>query len=378
MSYWQLYRQELQAILADKAILVTLFGGIVFYAFMYPLPYLHEVATEQAVVVVDNDSSSASRQIIRHADASPKVEIVGQAASLSEAEQWIADGRAHGVMVIPEGFRRNLLLAHGSTLAYGGDANFFLVYSAIAEGLITVDLDSAKRLQVLGMLARGENPKKAELTVNAIKLNSVPAFNPSLGYMSYIVPAVMVLVLHQTLLIGSGILGAGQWRHAGYWQTQKPLTLVLSRVMAFFTLYLIFASFYLGYCHYHYRLTVQGHLHEVMLMMLPFLLASSAFGIAVSCLYLRRDMPTQIVLLISMPILFASGLIWPLELIPQAIVWLSQLIPATPGIVGMVKLNQMAAPWHSVFYEWLQLWLLFGVYLLIAVKGVSYRQKQFS
>ncbi|GLP96972.1 ABC transporter permease [Paraferrimonas sedimenticola] len=378
MTWWQLIKTDLKAILADRAILVTLFGGIVFYAVMYPLPYLNQVPTEQAVVVVDSDDSTLSRQLIRHADASPQVAIVARLASESQAQTWVREGRAQGMLIIPEGFRRKLMLGQGTTVAFGGDANYFLVYSAIAQGLVSVNLDMAKQVQKTGMLARGQNPRLAELSVNAIQLNSLPAFNPSLGYMSYIVPAVMLLVLHQTLLIGAGIIGAGQWGKPGYWSQVSPARLLLARLTALMILYLGFSSFYLGICHHVYELPVRGAFSQVTLLMLPFLLASAAFGIALSCLLKGRDRPTQLVLLISMPILFASGLIWPVELIPEPIRLITEVIPAVPGIMAMVKLNQMGADWSAVHNDWLQLWALTLGYLLLAFYGIRYRQAQLS
>lgn len=375
MSFLQLILAELKAIVADKAIAVTLFGGVLFYSVLYPLPYLHQVPTEQQLVVVDLDHSSLSRRLIRHADASAKISVIGQVTSITQAQSWIESGRAHGLLVIPEGFRRNLLLGRGVTLSYGGDASYFLIYSAVAEGLVAAGMDAGKQVQLIGMLAKGEAPKKAELSLNSVKINSVPAFNPSLGYTPYVVPGLFLLILHQTLLIGTGILGAGQWRNKGYWSELSPLKLVCGRLSAFMLLYLFFTSFYIGFCFYWYQVSVQASLGVVALWMLPFLLATGAAGIALSTLFSRRDLPTQVLLLVSMPIMFVSGFVWPLALIPEPLIWLSQLVPAVPAIMGMLELNQMGAAWSSVLPKWLQLWGLFGVFSLLAIYGVSKRLK---
>ena len=375
MSFWQLVSAELKAIVADKAIAVTLFGGVLFYSVLYPLPYLHQVPTEQQLVVVDLDRSSLSRRLIRHADASAKISVIGQVTSISQAQSWIESGRAHGLLVIPEGFRRDLLLGKGVTLSYGGDASYFLIYSAVAEGLVTAGMDAGKQVQLLGMLAKGEAPKQANLSLNSVKINSVPAFNPSLGYTPYVVPGLFLLILHQTLLIGTGILGAGQWRRKGYWRDVSPLQLVCGRISAFMLIYLFFSSFYVGFCFYWYQVSVQASLTLVALWMLPFLLATSAAGIALSSLFVRRDLPTQVLLLVSMPIMFVSGFVWPLALIPEPLIWLSQVIPAVPAIMGMLELNQMGASWTSVMPKWLQLWALFAIFFMLAWYGVMRRLK---
>jgi len=373
MSFWQLTIQELKAIFADKSIMMTVFGGVIFYAILYPLPYLHQVPTDQQLVVVDHDLSSVSRQLIRHADASAKVQVVASVGSIENAKDWIETGKAHGLLVIPAGFRRDLLLGRGVTLSYGGDASYFLVYSAVVEGLIAAGLDESQQVQRLGLLAKGVSAQSASRQLEVVKLNSIPVFNPSLGYTPYIVPGLFLLILHQTLLIGTCVLGASQWKATGYWQQSTPIALLCSRMTAFALLYTLLTSFYVGYCYYWYDVSLQATLGSVALLLLPFLIATTAAGIALSCLFTRRDLPTQVLLLLSMPILFVSGFVWPTALIPQPVVLLSQVFPAVPAIMGMLELNQMGASWQSIMPKWLQLWALAAVYLGLAYWGLKTR-----
>ncbi|MGI2039331.1 ABC transporter permease [Shewanella frigidimarina] len=378
MNFWQLIVAECKAILADKAIVMTLFGGVLFYSVLYPLPYLNQVPTEQQVVVVDHDNSSLSRLVTRHADASAKIKILANANSIDQAQAWIDQGKAHGLLVIPANFRRDLLLGKGATLSYGGDASYFLIYSAVAEGLVSAGIDASKQVQLIGLLARGQNPQLAQQAVNSVNINSVPAFNPSLGYTPYVVPGLFLLILHQTLLIGTGILGAGQWRKPGYWQQVRPVTLVLARLSVFMMIYALFSSFYLGFCFYWYKVSVVATVVEVGLFMLPFLLATGSLGIYLSSLFNRRELPTQLYLLVSMPILFVSGFVWPIALIPEPLVLASQVIPAVPAIMGMLELNQLGAGWSAVMPKWLQLWGLFAVFVTMAIVAIARKQKSVS
>ncbi|MEZ9819374.1 ABC transporter permease [Shewanella sp. 10N.286.45.A1] len=373
MSFLQLILAELKAILADKTIVLTVFGGVLFYAILYPLPYLNQVPTDQQLVVVDHDNSSLSRQLIRHADASPKIKVVAKVGSIDEAKSWIETGRAHGLLVIPADFRRDLLLGRGVTLSYGGDASYFLIYSAVAEGLIAAGLDAGKNVQRLGLLAQGSGAQAADKSLDVVKLNSIPAFNPSLGYTPYIVPGLFLLILHQTLLIGTSILGASQWRETGYWQQISPFKLICGRMAAFMFIYTLLTSFYVGYCYYWYDVSLQASFGQVALLLLPFLLATTAAGIAFSSLFIRRDLPTQVLLLISMPILFVSGFVWPTALIPESVVAMSQIFPAVPGIMAMLELNQMGASWQSIMPQWLHLWAMVAIYFSFAYWGTKRR-----
>ncbi|NMT50492.1 ABC transporter permease, partial [Vibrio parahaemolyticus] len=39
MTLWQLIKAELKAVLTNPVVTLTVFGGVVFYSFLYPLPY---------------------------------------------------------------------------------------------------------------------------------------------------------------------------------------------------------------------------------------------------------------------------------------------------------------------------------------------------
>ena len=62
-------------------------------------------------------------------------------------------------------------------------------------------------MKVARLLSHGEALPQAAMGWNAVALNMLPVFNPTMGYVNYVVPAVFVLILHQVLLMGTGILG---------------------------------------------------------------------------------------------------------------------------------------------------------------------------
>lgn len=374
MSYWRWIITDIVTMTRDKAIALTLFGGVLFYSVLYPLPYINKVATDQSVVVVDLDHSSLSRQMIRYADANSQVKVVARAGSVEDAKAMIDQDQAKGLLVIPAGFRRDLLRGQQVTLSFAGDASYFLIYSAVVRGLTTAGLDVGSQLQLQGLLANGVQPEAAVRQVAPVSLNEVAVFNQGLGYPGYVVPGLFLLILHQTVFIGMGILGAGQWRKTGYWQQFSPLTTVCLRMVSFSLVYTFLSAFYIGWCYYYYDVGRLASLGQVLLLMLPFLLATTAAGMAFSTLFVRRDLPTQVMLLTSMPILFVGGFVWPLSLIPDPLIWLSQIVPAIPGMMAMLELNQMGASWAQIMPLWLQLWGLCVVYLILAVWGVRRRR----
>ncbi len=64
-------------------------------------------------------------------------------------------------------------------------------------------------------MARGIMQEQAVSTRDPLPLISFPLFNATGGYATYVVPAVLVLMLQQTLLIGVGLL-SGTQREKGF------------------------------------------------------------------------------------------------------------------------------------------------------------------
>ncbi|HOO42055.1 MAG TPA: ABC transporter permease, partial [Syntrophales bacterium] len=202
-----LYRHELQAVIQDRGVLLIFIGAVIIYSFFYPIPYLPEVLKEVPVVAVDEDHTALSRKLIRMADAGDLVRISGQASTVAEAEKRIKAGKASGVLVIPREFERKVLRGENATVGLFCDASYFLVYRQAMTGLLAATKTLSAGIEIRKLQGRGTMAAHAKAVRNPVLLINRPLFNPTEGYASYVVPAVMVLILQQTLLIGIGMLG---------------------------------------------------------------------------------------------------------------------------------------------------------------------------
>jgi len=61
---------ELRSIFRDPGVLIIMVAAIAFYSFVYPLPYAREVLNQVPLIVIDQDHSALSRQLVRMVDAS--------------------------------------------------------------------------------------------------------------------------------------------------------------------------------------------------------------------------------------------------------------------------------------------------------------------
>ncbi|MBU0969506.1 MAG: ABC transporter permease [Proteobacteria bacterium] len=383
MSLFQLFKAELGAVFTNIALLLTLFGGVLFYSVLYPLPYVTQVPREQQVVVVNLDDSQFARRLVRMVDATAQVQIHSQASSLAQAEERMIEKKLAGILVVPENFYRDLLLGRRPSLAFAGDASYFLVFGTVLEGMSAAGTTLAAEIKVTQSLLSGQALALAQAQHHAINLGLHALFNETQGYVNYVIPAVFVLILHQTLIMGMGILGGSENEQQKegktvHWQTASPAALLLARTLIFIIIYTLLSLYYYGPAYAYYDIPRLAAMGDLALLNLVFLLPVSFLGICLGAVLPRRELATLIVLLSSMPLVFACGFVWPISAIPGPINTLMQLIPAVPAIKAFILLNQMGADFRQIFPQVLHLTILTAGYGLSAFLLLTRRMNRFA
>ncbi len=159
---------------------------------------------------MDEDGTQLSRRLAFMADSTPEVQLVAQRNTLDEAKALLLHGEAKGILYIPRHFYRDIMQGKSVTVSYSADASYFLIYGAIAQSLATVGGTAGAQVKVARLLAQGEGIPAASSQWQATSLNVVPIFNPTMGYVDYVVPGVFMLILQQILLMGCACSVAGQ------------------------------------------------------------------------------------------------------------------------------------------------------------------------
>ena len=345
-------KAELKAIFKDPVVMLIVFGGVLFYSFLYPLPYSHQIPREQKITVVNLDKSLVSYQLERMVDATPQVQIVKRDATIEDAKTSFLNHDVVGILVIPEYFYKDLTLGKSPTLCYSGDASFFLIYGTIIEGLINTSGTLAAKTKISRMVMEGQPLALAKNSYSATQINLKPTFNPRTGYLDYVVPGVFLLILQQTLVIAVGVMGTTQKSGVGYWTEVSVLHLMILRCLIFVGIYYLLALYYFGGALSLHGIPTIGRASEILTLLFPFFTTCCFIGICLGTWIPRRELVTIVVLFSSMPLVFSAGFIWPVEAIPTPIVWMSKLFPSTPGILGMLALNKMGAQWNQIAPQW--------------------------
>ena len=367
MSFVEVFKGEAKLVFSDMAIVLTIIAGVILYSFLYPQPYAKESVSKLSVSAVDLDRSELSRSILYKLNATPQIEILRRDMSIKDAQKALIEAKIKAIVVIPAHFQRDITLGMSPTIAVGADSSYFLVYGAVLEGAMQAVLTNAATIKV-GELLKSEVPlSKAKEAFTPYSLNAINLFNKDNSYIEYVVPAVFIIILQQTLLIGLGILGGGinERRRAGiegYYDKAKPYQLILSRVIIFGGIFFAHMLFYFGFSYETFGILHVANMAELLMFGFIFLLAVIMLGIVLGSLFSSREIATPLILFSSLPLVFSAGFIWPVESIPAFIKYTAYLSPSTPAIQGFLHLNQMGASFSMVQGEYVILILQILIY----------------
>ncbi|MBS1180498.1 MAG: type transporter [Proteobacteria bacterium] len=330
----------LNAIWADKGARSTMLGATLFFSVFFPQPYLSEVVRDMPVAVIDQDGSTLSREVIRRIDAADAVAVARYAADMPSARALFLKREVHGIVVVPPKFEQDLLAGRAAPLATFSDGGYFLLNSVMSSALSNAARSLGAEVQVGRLTASGVDMTQAMAIVEPLRVTAVPLFNPTGGYASFVLPAVFVLILQQTLLMGIGNLKAGR-RPAG------PLS-TLADTVVYVGLYALWAGVVLVLLPWVYRLPRIGDIAVMYAVVVPFLFAVTAMGFAVARLIPTREGVIFFLVVLGMPLFFLSGVSWPTEAMPELLHVLSLAIPSTTAVPALVRVNQMGADIQSV------------------------------
>ena len=354
--------QEMKQVFKDEGVLIFFIIVPLAYPLLYSWIYNNEVVHEVPVVVVDDSHSFLSRQFIRQCDASPDVHVVSYAADMDEAQSLVSRQIVKGIYYIPSDFGTNINRMQQAVIGVYCDMSLMLTYKAIYQTAVAVTQQMGSEIQtrISGHYTRREEV----ISARPLDFADVPIFNPTGGYGNFILPGVLILILQQTLVLGIG-LSAGTAREENRYHDLIPIDphyqgvfrIVGGKLLCYFMIYAVMGAYLTLVVPRLFSFVAMVHWHDLLAVMLPYILACIFFGMLVSCLVRYRENVMLLMVFVSVPLLFLSGVSWPQSSIPGFWQGISWLFPSTFGVRAFVRMNTMGATLDDVAFEYRVLWL---------------------
>ncbi len=373
LDIYYVWMNELKIVLKDPAILIIFFLVSFGYPVLYTYIYNNEVVRDVKVVVVDDSHSSLGREFVRKMDASPDVRIVGRAADMAEAKELMYSKEAYGILYIPSDFSRNLHSNKQTQVNVYADMSSLLFYKAILLSATEVSLDMGADIRVSDMGFKSQEEDR--VTMQAVSNEWVTLYNVPNGFASFLIPAVLILIIQQTLVLGVSTLVGTHNDKKAYTiashtsRTRKNINafkLTLGKAFCYATVYMFLSVWIIRIVPYLFSLPQIGSPLTIAIFLVPFILAATFFAMTISYMCSQREFAMPLFVFTSVLFVFLSGISWPWTNMPEPLKAVAMLIPSTPGIHGFVKINTMGAGLSDVMPEYIALWIHVGVYWLTA------------
>lgn len=273
--------REFRAISTSYAVLLVLVGGIFLYGLLYNYMYAPNHVTGAPVVVVDHSHSSLSREYARLLDATPQVDIYGYEADFREAEELMKQQKAVGILYLPRDFADRVFRGEEAVFVLYASTNAFLYYLSLQEASAYVMLAISDTYRTSGIVFLPLTAIMAVATAPApINLSGTVLYNYTEGYGSYLIPAVLMLILFQTLMMVIGMLNGEEHYTGGLREYLSfgagwgsALRIVCGKTFVYCMLYAVFALFLLGLIPRLFSVPHIGHGLDIVVMLIPFFLS---------------------------------------------------------------------------------------------------------
>ena len=366
----EVWAYAMRAALFDEGVVVFFVVVPLLYPLLYAYLYNNESVREVPTVVVDNSHSQLSREFTRRVDASADVQIISHCQDMEEAKEMIHRRDAYCLIYIPQDFEKDVAEHRQSTVELYSDMSGLLYYKAVLSSCTEVSLDMNKEIKA--QLIPGATEEQISVFQYPIEYKYVPMFNTQSGFATFLIPAVLMMIIQQTMVLGVGMM-AGEEREkvrkgiASHWIIGKnPIEILIGQSTVIFTIYVMIAVYLVCIVPPLFGLIHIWRWQTLLAFMVPFIAACVFFSIALSSIAHDRESFIIMFVFLSIPLLFASGISWPASNIPIFWKGFSWVFPSTFGINGYVRITEMGATLEDVQHELNVLWIQTIVYFCIS------------
>ncbi len=282
--------------------------------------------TNLSLMVLDQDRTAASRELVAALKNTSTFADPVYAESLDQVRSALDRGRVTMAVVIPPDFQAQLDTPDGrpalAVMLDGADSPSALAALRAVEGLIA-RLNQDIALKRLGM---------SEETFRSFTPSIRVWFNEKLSDEYYTTPAELGLMLEFTVMIFAALAFARE-RELGTMEQLlvmpfSSLEIIIGKAIPAMIVGFVDFVIMLAMVHFVFGVPVRGSLALLLLIALGYLLVELAKGMMISVASHTQQQAFLLVLLVGMVDFMFTGYAAPVETMPKALQWFSQLIPA--------------------------------------------------
>ena len=348
-QFFSFVLKEAKHIFRDKRTMLMLFGMPIMLMLLFGFAVTNDVRNVRTIVVASS-IDDATQQATKRLAASDYFTILAQVSTPAEAEREIRAQRADMAVV----FSPQFTMKHGKVqfIVDASDPNQSQQWTNYAT-------------QVLF------NPAQSLVNIKLI-------YNPQMRSAYNFVPAIMGMLLMLICAMMTSISIVRE-KEKGTMEIllvspTKPLLIILAKVVPYLVVSVSILVIILLLSAFVLAVPIAGSLWWIFLVSGIYILLALSLGLLVSNLVKTQFVALIIcAMMLLMPILMLSGMIFPLESMPQVLQWISTVIPTRYYISAMRKLLIMGAGIEQVLSE---IMILTSMLILLLILSLATFKKR--
>ena len=355
-------KKEFYHILRDKRTMLILIGMPVVQIILFGFAISTEVRNVQTAVLI-NSANTDIQRIVDQLDASEYFNVKYVVHSPTEIEDLFAKNKIELAVAFADDLNRQRFDSEQiQIIADATDPNLAVTRGAYANGVLS------KALAAMGQ----------SLSDGKIIVSSKLLYNPQMKSAYNFVPGVMGLILMLICAMMTSISIVRE-KETGTMEIllvspMNPLAVILSKAVPYFVLSVVNLTTILLLSVYVLDVPIAGSLFSLLAVSLLFIFVSLALGLLISCIthtQVAALLASAMVLMI--PTIILSGIIFPIESMPAILQWISCAIPAR-WYVSLVR--QLMIEGVPLSYVWKEVCvLLFMAGILIGITSKIFKKR---
>lgn len=348
--------KETKHILRDRRTMLILFGMPIVLMLLFGFAITTDVKNVRTVVVNAN-ADYATQQAVQKLSASEYFNIVSTVSTPQDAERLIRNQQADMAIVFEADYA-----SKGSGIQLmvdGSDPNMAQQWTSYAQQ--TLLANSSSIIKVPGSV-----------------VNLKMLYNPQMKSAYNFVPAIMGMLLMLVCAMMTSISIVRE-KERGTMEVLlvspvKPLMIIISKVIPYLVLAFFILTCILLMARFVLDVPLQGSILWIYLTSTIYIVLALSLGMLIS-----NIAQTQLVALLMsamvllLPIVMLSGMLFPVESMPQILQWVSAVIPPRYYIQAMRKLMIMGVGIQEVARE---LFILLGfTIVLLGLALAKFKQR---
>ncbi len=349
---WMLYMA-----LGMPVLLLLIFGyGVSFDVDRVPL------------LVVDEDDSPESRDLVRRFVASDDFRLAGTAATAEDAEAQFRRFRAAAALVVPPGYARALGRGERSDvdlLIDGADPSTTGTVLAMGESM-----GRAVNMKLADPTGAGRAPP--------LQVGVWTRFNPQARSALFLVPGLIAYILALVAVMLTALTIAREWERGSMEQLFATpvgrLDIIVGKLLPYLALGGLQVLLVLALGAWLFDVPLRGNVLVLALASLLFMIDMLGQGLLVSVVARNQRVATQAATLSSMlPSLLLSGFLFPIANMPRVLQIISNVVPARYFITILRGVLLKGTSWEQHWADLLAL-LAFAL-VMIAVSTARFQRR---